>query len=447
MRYLLAALLVLPFCLVASPSAQDAPDVDVLNLYKLVGRSWTVRVVTWNRGKPAQTEYRKQEVTLVHEDLCTVKTSILDKDGFLSGGDQARDLSFNDELKAASTPAKDAPKSRVAAAGASFECTLSENNSAASHEQTWRSTKFPALIVRQRIVRADYVQTLDLLSFNEGVPDAWTLYRMAGRKWVFRVNEELTGPNPKTSYLVHEVVESTLEGAKVKISHLDKEKKPVEGDLGDTITIDFEKSTPWKKPEKAKDQDVIEGTLSVARIKWASIEVRGSDQSEFYSKNWPGLLLKKTLKNSEMVLEEFYTGHDEMKFYRTKGNVFTLRNSYRFGGRRMGDSTSYQRMEVTAVTETQATYRNSSLDQNGRQMYGQESTMPLNKATPRMHAGDEPIEERVYTAAGTYQCLKQTRDSKDNKYSTWMHHGLTLRMLNEAEGYTMQQEVTELKLQ
>lgn len=277
------------------------------NLYKLVGRSWTVRVVTWNRGKPAQTEYRKQEITLVHEDLCTVKTSDPRQGRLLLGGDQARDLRFNDELKAASTPAKDSPKLRVAAAGASFECTLSEFTSAASHEQTWRSTKFPALIVRQRIVRADYVQTLDLLSFNEGVPDAWTLYRMAGRKWVYRVNEELTGTNPKTSYLVNEVVESTLQGAKVKISHLDKEKKPVEGDLGDTITIDFEKSTPWKKPEKAKDQDVIEGTLSVARIKWASIEVRGSDQSEFYSKNWPGLLLKKTLKNSEMAPEEFYT--------------------------------------------------------------------------------------------------------------------------------------------
>jgi hypothetical protein len=29
----------------------------------------------------------------------------------------------------------------------------------------------------------------------------------------------------------------------------------------------------------------------------------------------------------------------------------------------------------------------------------------------------------------------------------WMHHGLTLRTVNESEGYTMQQEVTELKLQ
>ncbi len=447
MRYLATLLLALPLLLTPVHQAQEAPEVDPLNLYKLVGRSWTTRTVTWRRGSSVTTEYRKQEVTLVHDELCTLKTTGLDKDGFASGGDQARDLRFNEELKAASLPAKDAAKTRLSIAGFSFECTLSELSTEQSHEQTWRSAKYPALVLRKRIVRADFVESLDLLAFNEGIPDAWTLYRILGRKWVYRVNDELKGPDPKTTYLVNEVVESTFEGAKVKTSFLDKDKKPVEGDLGDTKTIEFEKATPWKRPEVVKDRDVIDGTLNVARIKWASIEIRGAEQSEFYSKNWPGLLLKKTAKNSEMVLDEFYTGHQEGRFFRTKGNFYMMRQMYKFGGRGMGDSSSYTRMEVKSIKDNQATYQISSFDQNMRQQYTQEATMPVSEATPRVHTGDEPVEERIVIGAGVFQCLRNTNDQSDNKYVIWMLHGLTLRMLNEGEGYNMVQEVTELKLE
>lgn len=446
MRYLLAALLVLPFCLVDSPRAQAAPEVDVLNLYKLVGRSWTTRSVKWKRGSPATTDMRRMEVTVVAEAYCTLRTTTLDKDGFDSG-DQATDLRFTDDLRAASRAAKDAQNVRLAAAGRSFEATLSEVTTEASHEQTWRSAKYPALVLRQRIVRADYVETYDLLQFNEGVADPWTLYRMAGRKWVYRINEELKGPDPKTSYLVNEVIESTAEGAKVKVTHLDKDKKPVEGDLGDTQTIDFEKATPWKAPEKAKDQDVIEGTLNVANVKWASIEVRGSDQSEFYSKNWAGLLLKRTKPNSEMALVEFYTGHDEMRFYRTQGNHYTMRMTYSFGGVRMQDNSNYQQFEVTAVKDGRATYRIKSLDSAGRVQYSSESTTSITPYNPRAAAGEEPVEERIYTAAGVIQCLRSARKSRDTQTQTWTYHGINVRMTTESDGYNMRQEVTELKLE
>jgi hypothetical protein len=447
MRYLAALLLVLPLLLTPATQAQDAPEVDPLNLYKLVGRSWTTRTIFWKRGGAATTTYSKQEVTLVHEELCTLKTSSLDKDGFAAGGDQARDVRFDAELKAASVPAKDATKTRLAIAGYSFECTLSESMSESSHEQIWRSAKYPALILRKRIVRADYVESLDLLAFNEGIPDAWTLYRTLGRKWVYRINEELTGPNPKTTYLVNEVIESTFEGAKVKTSYLDKDKKPVAGDLGDTTSIDFERATPWQRPEIAKDRDVIDGTLSAGRIKWASIEIRGKEQSEFYSKNWPGLLLKKTAKNSEMVLDEFCTGHDELRLYRTQGNYYVMRQSYRFGGRRMGDSSSYTRVEVKTVKDDQSSYQVSSYDQNMQQQYSQPGTMTLYPFKPQPFAGDEPIEERIITGAGVFQCLRVINDQKNSKYTTWTHHGLTIRTLNEGEAFTMLQEVTELKLE
>lgn len=447
MRYLATLLLALPLLLSPAPLAQEAPEVDPFNLYKLVGRSWTVRTITWRRGAAVSTDYRKHEVTLVHDELCTLKTTSLDKDGFSSGGDQARDLRFNEELRAASMPAKDATKTRLTLAGCSFEATLSESMSEGSHEQTWRSAKYPALILRKRVVRADFVETQDLLAFNEGIPDAWTLYRMPGRKWIYRINEELTGPNPKTSYLVNEVIEASLEGAKIKTSYLDKDKKPVEGDQGDTKSIEFEKAAPWKRPEPAKDREVIEGTLSAARIKWASIEIRGAEQSEFYSKNWPGLLLKKTAKNSEMVLDEFYTGHEDGRFFRTKGNFYLMRQMYRFGGRGMGDSTSYMRMEVKSIKDNQATYQIASYDQNMRQQYSQDATMPISVSTPRAHSGVEPIEERIVIGAGVFQCLRVTNEQKDNSYSTWSMHGLMLRMVNEGEGYTMMQEVTELKLE
>lgn len=446
MRLMLAALLSLPLVFAVAPQAQETAAADVLNLYRVVGRSWTVRTITWQRGGAPVREYRRYEVTAANDDFCTLKTIGLDKDGFESGGDQARDLRFDEELRAASRPAKDAAQSRVTAAGISFACSLSETTTTTSHDQVWRSTRFPALIVRQRVVRQDYVQLTDLVAFNEGGADPWTLYRMVGRKWVYKVIEG-SGESAKTTFLVNEVVESSAEGAKVKVLWLDKSRKPVEGDLGDTKTIDFETATPWKQPEKAKDQDVIEGTINVGRIKWTSIEIRGSDKSEFYSRHWPGLLLKRTAKGGEQILEEFYTGHDEQKQYRVVGNRVMTRNSYRFGGRRGGDSTSYQLLEVTEVNDKAVKFRNASLDADMRQMWAQESNMTITPWVPYPHVGNEPVEERIFTVAGVFQCLKDSREGKGNSYSTWRHHGVNIRMVNDGEGYTMRQEVTELKLE
>lgn len=445
MRLILAALLLAPLCLVGSTQAQDAPAVDVLGLYKQVGRSWTVRTITWQRGSAPTREFRRHEVVAVNEDFCTLKTISLDKDGFESGGDQARDLRFDETLRAASRPAQGASQTRLAAAGISFACSLSETLTPNSSERVWRSTRFPALVVRQQIVRQDYVQVTDLVSFNEGVSDPWTLYRMVGRKWVYKVTEG-SGADAKVSFLVHEVIESNGELAKVKVTAQDKNRKAIEGDLGDVQTIDFDKAAPWKPPEKTKDREVVEGALNVARINWASLEVRAADGSEFYSRNWPGLLLKRTGKKGEQVLEEFYTGHDEMRQYRKAGNRVMTRNSYRFGGRRGGESTSYSLVEVVEVNEKSVKIRNVSLDADMRQMWAQESNMPISPQAIYPHTGSEPIEERIFTAAGVFQCLKDARDGKGASYSTWRHHGVNIRMLNEGDGYTMRQEVTELKL-
>ena len=439
--------LLLSFHGVAAQKAE--PEVDVFGLYRLVGRSWTIKSVHWERGKPATCEYRRYFVTAIQGDICTVKSETVDRDGFSQGVDQARDLKLDGELKATLVPAEGARPVRLHTAGGAFSCMLTEQVDPDFHYSIWRSSKYPALVVKEQTIRADAVELRELVGFDEGVPDPWALYRMVGRRWTYSLKEGPKGEAVKTTFIVHEVTHNSPTGATVRVSRLDESKKPIAGDAGEELKIDFEADAGWSRPEATKDCEVADGNYDAANIKWASVTISNKAMTCHMSRNWPGLLLGEKTESSEKTLVEFCTGHDFSRLYRKQGNFALSKTLVRMnmGGRGGMNTVSYMRQDVVAATETQATLRTSGYDQNMKKTFSNENSMGVSKFSQIGHSGDEPIEELIMVCGGAFACLKTVTKTNDQNMNMWMHHGIMLRMTNEAKGFSMITEVTELKLE
>jgi hypothetical protein len=118
---------------------------------------------------------------------------------------------------------------------------------------------------------------------------------------------------------------------------------------------------------------------------------------------------------------------DPLKAYRTKGNTWTHKHTSKYGS--MEESINYVRYEVTEVTDTKATVKQSNLDRDEKEVSNNTFDVTLKvdeaKNPPKEDVKDTPkdeakiSEEKITVGAGEFTCVKRETESSGTKSTTW----------------------------
>lgn len=171
-------------------TAFQAAEVDPWLLYRVVGRSWTVRTTVTVPGADPMVSGYMQTVTALEADSATVSMQMLDQDLKPLAGIEPTESRM--ELRSAA-PAEGAPKPEVAAQPApttreklktpagEFDCQRTEYGAS----KIWMATTWPSLPVR---IEAQNMVS-ELVAFDLG-HDHGRFYRKAGNSWTLRSTTE-----------------------------------------------------------------------------------------------------------------------------------------------------------------------------------------------------------------------------------------------------------------
>lgn len=145
------------------PPAQPAQD----SVYNKVGRTWTSKQ-TSKVGTLENTTYIKTEVLSVKDGEATVRTQVLNKEKQPLLNQPAREAtrSLKDEAPEGEG-VTDLGVETIKAAGRDFECSVFEVKRGQQTVKTWRSTKFPGLVVKVVNKSGTTEMTSELEEFTE----------------------------------------------------------------------------------------------------------------------------------------------------------------------------------------------------------------------------------------------------------------------------------------
>lgn len=155
---------------------------------------------------------------------------------------------------------------------------------------------------------------------------------------------------------------------------------------------------------------------------WAQAGMSGQDKPA--PKEEPR---KEEPKETKEEKKEKQDKADTLKAYRTKGNTWTHKHTAKYGS--MEESISYVRYEVTDVTDTKATVKQSNLDKDEKEISNntfdvtlkvEEANAPAKDAVKDTPKDEAKIsEEKITVGAGEFTCVKRETESAGTKSATW----------------------------
>lgn len=421
------------------PAGEVDPAVQLMNLYRVKGRSWSHRVITWQRGSGPSVQISNGWVSEVKDGRAEVRSQIGGTGrGSVSSSVASHQLDDpNHKLRA--DAAKDAPEVEIDLGWRKFRCKKVKLDVEGAQRTSWISTEFHPLVVKHVEMRENGTTIMNLQSFLEAPVDPWLLYRKQGRKWTQQTLVRIGGNGGarvglgSTSKMQYRVKEARENSASWTMSMLDANGKP-----------SFSQDQEMQFTSGAIERDS-------APIVDTSMQLKSCQAGEFlcwYTKqggyetwssvNWPGVLVAMEAKDYSMELVDFDLGHDEQAFFRAQGNSYELSTT-------SGGSTTKVRCEVTQLTDGTATFRTTALDADGKEVSATDSVQEVPELQETLMAYAGQVEELVVTPAGSFPAIRTTDDS--GARTTWKWNGITVReVVRGTEGETVS-ELTALNLQ
>ncbi|MCB9932766.1 MAG: hypothetical protein H6841_05010 [Planctomycetes bacterium] len=395
------------------PNTGPDPDVKLLNLYALEGRSWSLKEILWIRGSDPLVTRHDWKVKNVEGGTAEVASNWRSTDGSRSGG-SARTVNLSEPSENDKRWAgKQLPEVELDMGFRKFRCKKLVSNTDDRQETTWVSVEYHPLAVKQVIIDKKSVTVSKLTAFLDAPADPWLLYRKQGRRWKLRNSYDMAGmmSDSTTQFEVKQVRE---DGVTYTLSVLDDKGNVM---FSDDQEMEFPKAV--YEDESYASQPEMElktcpaGEFLCYRIKLGGVE-------SWTSVHWPGLQVASKMESIESELIEFDIGHDEHAFYRTKGNYYVTRGA-------KGETT---RVEVTEVSETEAGYSVTITSAEGKPV----STETLKHAFPteeaaRPYSGEQ--EQVVSTEAGSYPAV---RTVAEDGTESWSWNGITILAKSQETG-------------
>ena len=136
-----------------------------------------------------------------------------------------------------------------------------------------------------------------------GAADAYALYKTEGRSWTTKSVTKMEGMDDMVSYSKTEVVSVADDHAMIKMTMMDKDKKPMAGMEPTETKIEFKTA---EAPACGGDApEVKEETVTVEAGEFECIVTEVSGTKSWSSKKYPGLPVKMESANMTMELVEF----------------------------------------------------------------------------------------------------------------------------------------------
>lgn len=210
-------------------------EVDPWLLYRMPGRSWTVKNTTVVKGMDPSIIYTRTTVKEVREASATISMAVLDQDKkpFASVNATESQIKFEGAPTRiiGNEPPEPTLESRQVGAG-DFECRVYETAGAKS----WLSSHWPMLVVYVETAKL----TTELVDFDLG-HDAQHFYRRAGNSYTLKSTTKVRGKESVSS--VKQTVITAKDGeASVTMTNLDENGKET-GSSGSKVEV-AEKTSP-----------------------------------------------------------------------------------------------------------------------------------------------------------------------------------------------------------
>jgi len=419
------------------PAGEVDPAVQLMNLYRVKGRSWSHRVITWQRGSGPSVQISNGWVSEVKDGRAEVRSQIGSTGrGSVSSSVASHQLDDpNHKLRA--DAAKDAPEVELDLGWRKFRCKKVKLDVESAQRTSWISIEFHPLVVKHVEMRETGTTIMNLQSFLEAPVDPWLLYRKQGRRWTQETSIRIGGKGGvglgSTSKMQYRVKEAREKSASWTMSVLDEKGKP-----------SFSQDQEMQFTSGAIERDsapIVDTSMqlkSCAAGEFLCWHTKQGGFETWSSVNWPGVLVAMEGKDYSMELVEFDLGHDEQAFFRTQGNSYELTKT-------TGGSSTKTRCEVTQFADGQATCRTVGLDGDGMEVSVTDSVQEVSELPDTLMAYAGQVEELVVTPAGSFPAIRTTDDS--GARTTWKWNGITVReVLRGPDGETVT-ELTALNLQ
>ena len=417
------------------PAGEVDPAVQLMNLYRVKGRSWSHREIIWARGNAPVVTTTNWYVKGIKDGVAEVTHESKGADVKFKGSREVK-LSHAAENERR-WAAKNLVEVELNVGFRSFRCKKLVTNTDERQQTTWVSTEFHPLVVKQVTMESHTITVYTLSSFLEAPVDPWLLYRKQGRRWTQETSIRIGGKGGvglgSTSKMQYRVKEARENSASWTMSVLDANGKP---------SFSQDQEMQFTSGAIERDSGPIVDT---------SMQLKSCQAGEFlcwYTKqggyetwssvNWPGVLVAMAAKDYSMELIEFDLGHDEQAFFRAQGNSYELSTT-------SGGSTTKVRCEVTQLADGQATCRTVSLDADGKEVSVTVSVQEVSELPETLMAYAGQVEELVVTPAGSFPAIRTKDDSAGR--TTWKWNGIIVReVVRGPEGETVS-ELTALNLQ
>ncbi len=311
-----------PACAEEPPKPADDP---FFALFTTAGRVWVLKRVPkpGQEGGDTETTFHRFEIFAVHADH-----SEYGQANAVSATDTSSEdmLIVNIKFKKEDAAFRDpigfqkGPKEKVKTAAGTFECIKWVGPEG---EGVWRSTEFPGLTVRsddrfalRELISFDFIEG-DPVAADPKVkpkkikpkkedPDEHRLYTKKGRKWLYKVST-FSGPKDKRSRRFdikqYEVTASNAEGATLEISRLSMLKEKIKGESPEVQQLKFENFADYTHPVERNKEDRTERRKCVAGLYNCTVysftDAEGRDGLAWYAKEWPGLMVRRTIKGTD----------------------------------------------------------------------------------------------------------------------------------------------------
>lgn len=295
---------------------EDGNLLPLFKLYEVAGRKWTVKRVTRQDapGGDRFDMYFCYEVLAVYDDKATVRQTALDqakkptKDKPLDG-----DIKFDaDNPKFTGPPGMQKAKDEtISVPGGKFECTAWVGG--LDNAKTWVSKEYPGLVVRH----VDDYGTTEVFEFErfdsdkekpkkrtvkDGEPD-FSLYKTK-KTWTLQ-NTQIKGGQKYVSYTKYDVLKANAEGAELRVTELDSNKKPLKDAQAQTHTVHFSADgAAFIDPPMSTQNNRVEKLRSERRKSiggvllcdvYAFKDEQGRDITLWFCRELPGLVVRKLI--------------------------------------------------------------------------------------------------------------------------------------------------------
>ncbi|MCA8915867.1 MAG: hypothetical protein KDB90_10690 [Planctomycetes bacterium] len=437
-----ALMLLIPVVLAqdAEPAKTLDPSIKLMELYARKGRNWSYRVVSWTRGSSPTVQTNSFQVSSVKDGSAKVTEETVSADG----------NSYSSSTYSVSIKSPSSDQLSYAAEGLSeetldmgfrkFKCRKHVANSDGLQVTTWVSVEFHPLVVKRVKIASGSTEITKLNWFDTADVDPFQLYRKQGRRWTIRTVSGAGGAKTSSSmeYRVKQVRE---DGATFTLSVLDADGKSM---FSQDTDIPFNAPSMAMGGGRAGNTEMVTKTCEAGDFQCYHMNDGGFESwSSIY---WPGLTVATKMKNYSMELVDFETGHDEHQFFRTKGNFYVTSSYTTVNGEKKPERTI--RVEVTEVTESEATYTMTVSEPGG----GKTTSDILTHTFPADDEGEAvsyagEIEQMVETPAGSYPALYTVSDAYGHSES-WSWNGIVILAKMTGDGANPHTtELTELKME